>query len=621
MKEITGLSKRIIEIDLDTRSFSTYHVPDILTKLFMGGKGLALKLFYDRYNIGTRALDPENIIVFHCGAYMGTGAPCSGRFAAVTRSPLTGLISTSSCGGPFGLALKTSGWDGMIIKGKADKVCRLEISSEGASFFDAGDLWGMETDKTQERLEKAGSGTITIGPAGENLVSYANIVSGHRFFGRTGMGAVMGSKNLKAVSAKGNEFKIVASNPARFVKIRKKFIADINRNPFTAEDYRKRGTASNVEPAIDNMMLPVNNFRDGTHPEAYKVSGGEISDKHTESYSTCKPCSILCGHKGSFNGKNMQVPEYETIGLLGTSLGIFDPLKIAEWNEICMKLGFDTISAGGTLAWAMEAGEKGLYNSGLEFGSARGIAEILNDIGYNRNMGKELGRGSRWMSDKYGGSEFAIQSKGLEAAAYDPRGAYGHALGLATANRGACHLSATIMTSQAFSGFSFRFIKTGNPFQVMFFEDLYAAINSMQTCQFTAYAVFGERYLVKYLPRIVVRIIMMLIPQLGLQIISVKRYYMLYNSIMGTRLNQYRFRRNGKRIHLLERYMNCREGLSSADDTLPERFLKEHRESDPYKRVIRMKTMLRKYYWYRGYDRTGIPGSKTLKRWKVLINA
>ena len=267
----------------------------------------------------------------------------------------------------------------------------------------------------------------------------------------------------------------------------------------------------------------------------------------------------------------------------------------------------------------MEASENGIYSSELAFGKHENIKRTLENIAFARGAGKELGKGSRWLSKKYGGKDYAIQAKGLEAAAYDPRGSYGHGLGLATANRGACHLSASIMTLQAFMGFSYKYIRSGSPYLVMYFEDLYAAINSLVTCQFTAYAVIGERPMAKLIPRPVIRLFMALPPQLAMQIILHSRYYKLLSAISGRKYSQYRFRRAGKRIHLLERYMNCREGISSKDDTLPARFTRETRESDPKSRKVKLTSMLRKYYFYRGYDSTGIPRLSVLRRWNILV--
>ena len=212
MQDITGTSNRILEVDLSKKSFTVYEVDKEDLRLYLGGKGLALKLLYDRMEPGIDPLGEDNMIAFHTGVLMGTGAPCSGRFAAVTKSPLTGIMTSCSCGGPFGMALKTSGWDGLIVQGKSNTPVYLYVDSKGVEFRDAKKLWGMDTQKAQEMLSKDSGGAVAIGPAGENLVRFANVASGHRFLGRGGMGAVMGSKNLKAISAKGGEFKIVPAD-------------------------------------------------------------------------------------------------------------------------------------------------------------------------------------------------------------------------------------------------------------------------------------------------------------------------------------------------------------------------------------------------------------------------
>ncbi|HPA73792.1 MAG TPA: aldehyde ferredoxin oxidoreductase N-terminal domain-containing protein, partial [Spirochaetota bacterium] len=221
MQEIVGTSNKILEVNLSTGDFAVGDITEKDRRLYMGGKGLGLKLLYDRLKPGVDPLGEENIIAFMPGVLMGTGAPCSGRFEAMTKSPLTGIMVTASCGGPFGMALKTSGWDALIIRGKAKKPCYLYIDSKGAELRDAKKLWGKDTQQAQASVEKEGSGSVVIGPAGEHLVRFANLCSGHRFLGRGGMGAVFGSKNLKAVVAKGNEFKIVPAKKKKFDKARK----------------------------------------------------------------------------------------------------------------------------------------------------------------------------------------------------------------------------------------------------------------------------------------------------------------------------------------------------------------------------------------------------------------
>lgn len=619
MNEITGLSNRVLDIDLSSGRWSIITIPEEDTKLYMGGKGMVVKMLYDRLKPGTDPLGPENILALHTGAFLGSGAPCSARFSAGAKSPLTGIIATSSCGGPFGMALKTSGWDGLIVRGVSEKLVWLNINKDGVEFNDAERLAGMNTYEVQQELHEMGSGIMAIGTAGEKLVRIANIISGHRFLGRAGLGAVMGSKNVKAVVAKGKEFRIVPAHPDNFKKIRAAFLKDSSKNNFTGNLYRNYGTNSYVRLSQENGMLPVNNFSDGSHPDFEKISGQTFDSEYTTGHSTCKPCIIMCGHKGKFENREMQVPEYESTGLLGPNLGIFDPKPIARWNDICRRMGVDTISAGSALGWAMEAVEKELFNTGLRFGSPDNIDDILVNIGHATGEGSELGNGTRWLADKYGGHDFAIHSKGLEAAAYDPRGAFGHGLALATANRGACHLEASMMAVQAFEGFSYKFSKPGIAYQVMWFENLFAAINNLQTCQFTSNSVVGERKIVNLLPRWIIRITNLLSPQLALGIIDLSQYNKLWTAVTGIKMTRRQLLRSGSRTHTLERYMNTREGISAEDDTLPARFTREWRKSDPEKRVIKLEVMLRRYYRHRGYNHNGIPADKTLRKLGIVL--
>ena len=363
MKDITGASNQILEINLTDQSFIHFTASEEDIRMYLAGKGLGLKLLYDRMKPNIDPLGEENYLAFMMGVLMGTGAPCSGRFAALTKSPLTGIMVTSSCGGPFGMAFKTAGWDGLLITGKSSQPTYLDITADGVEFKSANDLWGKEIPEVQAVLDTKKSKSLIIGPAGENLVRFANLGSGHRFLGRGGMGAVMGAKNLKAIVATGGTFLIKPNDPIKFKKIVKTGTQYIKANPLSGIQYRNFGTAANVKPCNEAGLLPVNNFRDGCHEKAHRVFGETMASEHETTHHTCKPCTIRCGHKGTFGKDTLSAPEYETIGLLGTSLGIFDLEYIAQWNLTCGRLGMDTISAGGTLAWVMEATNKGLIDS------------------------------------------------------------------------------------------------------------------------------------------------------------------------------------------------------------------------------------------------------------------
>ncbi len=617
-KEIKGTSNRILKVDLSQATFSVYEVSEWERRLFLGAKGLGLKLLFDRLQPGCDPLGPQNIIALMPGILMGTGAPCSGRFEAIAKSPLTGILGTSSCGGPFGMMLKTAGWDGLLITGQASAPTCLVIDASGAKFEDGAHLWGREIPDAQQALEEKKTAALVIGPAGENLVRFANIAAGHRFLGRGGLGAVMGSKKLKAVVARGGAVRIRPFDPKGFAAIKKRAAVYIKQNEMTGNAYRKFGTNANVRPVLKSNMLPVHNFQDGWHAQGDRVAGETMASEYSTRHQTCKPCTIRCGHKGTFNGEQMAVPEYETIGLLGTSLGIFDPEQIALWNQICGRLGLDTISAGGTLSWVMEAAEKGLVTSDLRFGSTVGVSQALEDIANLDGFGAEMAMGSRELSRKYGGEAFAMHVKGLEMAAYDPRGSFGQGLAYAVANRGGCHLSAYLIGQEIYFKLLKADVTTHKARWVKYFEDLTCCINSLQTCHFTMYAYLMESPLSKYTPDRILGLLMQVLPQIAIPLVDFSIYRGFWNTVTGLHLSRNGFIRAGERIHVLERYMNTREGIDRSGDTLPPRLLKEGRLSDPENKTVPLSKMLPEYYALRGYDSNGIPTQTVLKRLKIL---
>lgn len=611
--KIIDADSKVMEIDLSSKTVSAFSITKDQRKKFLGGKGLGLKLFFDRFQPGADPLGSDNIIVIMTGVLAGTTAPCSGRFHAVFKSPLTRIIGSSSCGGSFGRMLKTSGWDGLIIKGKAESPTILKIHQNGAEFLDGANFWGKDISPVQATMGEKQSHALVIGPAGENLVSFANVASGHRYLGRGGLGAVMGSKYLKAIIAIKGTYKTIPCYPNAFETIKKKALLYIHRNPMTLlmKDY---GTAANAGFIINNNMLPVNNFSFGRHDKAKEITGQRIKESHDTRHHTCKPCSILCGHKGMFNGEIKSVPEYETLALLGSNLGIFDPHQISLFNDICNEKGMDTISAGGTLGWVMEAGQKGLVNYDLHFGRPDQIIKALKDIAHLQGFGKEMAKGSRALSMQYGGTAFAIQVKGLEMAGYDPRGAYGQGLGYAVANRGACHLSSFPVAFENLLGFLRPHTTRSKAEFVKFFEDLYAALNSLDICQFTGYGFTLETFLTRVTPKVALKFLMQYFPSFALALVDFSIYPGFFAAASGIQLSSREFLRAGERIHMLERLMNTREGVTRKDDTLPERMLSEPQQDDPKKRCVPLIPMIEKYYRLRGYDKNGIPMVSQLKK-------
>lgn len=616
MKEIIGNTNKLLEVDLTMKKWKVLNIHPNDRKMYLGGKGLGLKIYYDKFRNRLDSIDPlgsENDLIFMAGVLTGTGAVCSARFAGVTKSPLTGIMVSSSCGGPFGGALKTAGYDGLLVKGSGDSHLYLEISDGEVLFRDASKLWGKMIDETQDFFKlPAKDGDLVIGPAGEHKVSYANIASGHRFLGRAGIGAVMGSKQLKAIIVRGRSYKVRPVKEEMFKNVKKTASSYIAGNDFSTK-YRRYGTNSNVLPGISAGYVPVTNFRQRTDERFKNLSGEAMAERYHTTNSSCVPCSIQCGHKGTYpDGTVKQIPEYETIGMWGPNIDNYDPDIIGEWNNQMNRLGMDTISAGGTVAWAMEAGEKGLRETELKFGKTDNIEQIITDIAYKKGEGTELSFGSAYLSRKHGGKDFAIQVKGLEMAAYDPRGAWGHGLNYAVANRGACHLSSYPLALEVLFGFLNPHTTRAKAFWVDFFENFNSAINSLQTCQFTSYAYILEPALVRLVPKFILKIAMQYLPNVAVLFLDFSILNRTYESITGIPLSMKTYIKAGKRIHVLERLMNTKMGISVKDDTLPNRFLTEWDTNHSVKKTVDLEPMLNDYYKQKGYDSTGVPKDKTL---------
>ncbi len=613
MKTVYGTTDRILEIDLTSGKFNEIKIPEKDRKEYLGGKGLALKLLYDQLTPGIDPLSEDNIFILTTGVLIGTGAPNSARFSAVSKSPLTGIITHSSCGGPFGNALKTSGWDGIILKGKSVSPIFLSINSLGVKFESAEKIWNKTTSETEKYLSAIGKGSLSIGPAGENLVRFANIYSGGRFLGRGGLGAVLGSKNVKGITAKGGEIEISPADPENFKKYSSRGFKFIKRNYFTGHKYKNYGTLMHLNTNNKAGIMPVNNFTFSSSEKAKILTGEFLNETRNTKFESCRNCSILCGHSGEFNGKRTSVPEYETTSLLGSNLGIFDIDKISEWNDKCGELGIDTISAGGTIAYVMEAAEKGLINSPLRFGNSDHITKTIEDISFLKGFGSEMAEGSRKLSEKYGGKEFCMTVKGLEMSAYHPVGSVGMGLNYAVANRGGCHLSSTIFGLEIDTNFLNPLKTFRKATYVEMLENIFSGINSLHTCHFTIYPYLLESIRLRYIPKPLVKFFMLLLPSVAKLFIDVTMYSGLFSSVTGIKISAGDFQSAGKRIHVLERYLNTREGISIVDDTLPEKIISggiRGKIQKPYP----LQKMLHQYYKIRKYDENGIPRQSSLKR-------
>ena len=615
MTEIIAVTNQILDVDLTAGTIDTFTISDSDRKNYLGGKGLALKLLYDRMAPGIDPLSADNILVVMSGPATGTPAPSGGRFAVVSKSPLTGIFASSFTGGRFGLSLKKAGYDGIMVRGKSDSPAYIKIEDQEITINDASSLWGMDTVDIQQSRKEDGD-WIVIGPAGENLVKYAVIAAGKRIAGRCGLGAVMGSKNLKGIVASGNR-KIVPANPDHLrqaVKIARK---KIKSHEITGTLMPEQGTALNVMKYGPYGIMPVRNFSRANVDNLNQINGDRVREHHIQKKRHgCIGCPIQCGRSITFKQKKMISPEYETIGLMGSNLMISDLAHIASWNEKLNRLGMDTISTGNVIGFAMELTERGLINSNLAFGRPDGIEEIIEDIAFRRGLGNDLAEGVKKFSEKVGGKDFAIHVKGLEMAAYDPRGCTGQGLGYATANSGATHLSGSTHAIEVKSYLSQQGTR-GKAHFVKFLQDLYEAVNSAIFCVWTEFAFLEENFIYKYTPALIMRLLMRNLPAIAVKTTDLSDYEAMLSGIMGYKVSQKEFYKTGERIFNLERLMNMREGIQRADDTLPNRLLKEVREDG--QPPIELEKMLKKYYHLRGWDASGKPMQSVMKNLDISM--
>ena len=632
-----GYMGKVMMIDLTTGDISEYPWSDEERRLYIGGKTMAAKILGDHLTKDTKPLSEENMLVITTGPFTGAGTPSSSRFNVSTLSPQTGILTSSNCGGNFGYYLKKAGMDALIIKGRSEKPVWIEINNDKFTIHDAADLWGMHTGATQQKLDEAltmpngkvrKSGKIVIGPAGENLVRYASIVSNERLAGRGGTGTVMGWKNLKAVTASGNKT-VEIHNKEKLDKLNRSWFKYLKSHPLTGDQLPRLGTAGLVSTMQMRGQLSTRNYKYGTYDDYEKVSGEYLAEEYNIVNKGCLSCPIKCARTVMVNGKPVKGPELETLGLLGGGILNNDLEAILKWNYELDELGMDTISAASTLAYAMEANEQGLWNNGLEFGSTDDISKVWDDIAYRRGIGDDLANGSKWCAKKYGGEEFAINSKGLELAAYEPRRTVGLGLGYAVSNRGGCHLNGGYMV--LVEGLSLNVnaqTPHAKPDFTIIFQDLMEGVSSCGQCLFTTYA-FLPSPIISHPQSWYTKVFCKAVPFIGWALRLVNRLPagvlhfhipMLFNQskalkyITGMPVTFGTFFKMGKRGYTLERHINTRFGIRRKDDSLPKRLTDEPQIPGDEKTKVPLEKMKTVYYRARGWTQDGVPTPKTLKK-------
>lgn len=523
----------IIDINLSTGSVTRFQVSEKDRRTYLGGKGLGLKLLRERMARGVDPLGEKNILAFIMGALNG--------FSAVTKSPQTGLMLHSACDGPFAAACKNAGYDGLLISGKALTPVVIVIDSGRVRIEDGSSLWGFDVNESQKRLNPDGkAGVLAIGPAGENQVWIANAASGHHFFGRGGLGAVMGAKKLKGIIARGRAHWIVSADPKRFDKTNQGFLATSSRPDLTDIDSR--------------------------------------------------------------------------------DVRFLDAQRIATFNHHCHRLGLDSASAAAVMAWCMEAGERGLIGTNLKFGDPIGIDTVLEDIAYRRAFGDDMANGTRSLANRYGGSEFTDQVKGLELPAHDHIKAWGQGLAWAVAGGGRCLSSAAMLALEIEWGVLDPYTTRSKAHWVKFLEDFYSALSSLCGRPPAIIDHLLNSPMVRWTPKWVLKTLMQYFPVVAIRLIDVQRHANLWRLKTGLQLSRRQMLKAGARIHVLERVMNVGEGFSRKDDTLPRRFLVAGRADDEEMVPVLLPSMIDAYYRLRGYDRRGIPSSKTCKRLGIIMD-
>ena len=639
MTKYSGYMGKVLVVDLSKSLVSEYPWSDEDRELYIGAKAMASKIMFDNFTGKETAFSEDNLIIVSTGPLTGTGAPCSNRFNISTLSPLTGITTSSNCGGNFGYYLKKAGIDALVIRGKCPVPTWIEIKNDKFFFHEAGDLWGMKVSQSQEELQRRMNearkcrvkcGMLSIGPAGENMVKYAAVISGERAAGRAGVGAVFGSKNLKAMVATGNH-EVPVFDPEKTTKLYQKWTETLRKHPLTGNQLPKMGTAGLVSPMQMRGILSTRNYAYGQYEHFDKVSGEVLAEDYNIVNKGCMSCPIKCARTVNVEGQEVKGPELETLGLLGGGIMNDNLELILKWNYELDELGMDTISAASTLAWAMEANEQGLWKNGLSFGKTANISKTFENIAYRRGIGNELAEGSRWLSEKYGGKDFAIQSKGLELAAYEPRRSVGQGLGYAVSNRGGCHLNGGYLVIVENLGLN---ADPQTPHAkadfCMIMQDLMESVSMTGQCLFTSYAVFPS-FLISKPNSVVTKTVNKVIPFLGPvvrilnkfpEIASFHLFLLPHTKAIeyatGMKCNLARFIRAGERSYNVERAVNAKFGVSAAMDTLPKRLTNVPQDPKDPSTKVPLEVMKKVYYEARGWGKNGLPTEEKLRKMKII---
>lgn len=593
----------LLLIDLNTRTITSFQLPEETQKTFIGGSGVGSFLLYNELPSRVDPLGSENILLLLSGPFAATTIPCSGRTSVITKSPLTGLWGESDVGGIFGEYLRTNGWDGVMITGRAAAPCYLLITETQTEIRDASTFWGEDTYRTHELLREqqdAKISSLTIGRAGENQVLLSSIVSDGpdaRVAARGGMGAVMGSKLLKAVIVTKGSRRGPVHDRDGLSSLVKQTVKQVSA---ASEALRLYGTSGGVEECHTLQDMPVKNWQQRSRQSVSALSGEHLANTILAGRYHCSRCPIGCGRvvqvqSGQYRtGQRASGPEYETIGSLGTNLLIDDLEAVAKANDLCNRYGMDTISIGQVIGFAIEASLRGYIPSkeehglDLNWGNGETLVALTEMIGEQQAIGKTLGKGIRLAYRELGINDESLDLhvKGMELPSHDPRAFVSIALGYATSPRGACHL-------QAYS----HGLEAWFPLPELGFPNILERFSLERKAELTAVmqnlmCIFDSLKLCKFL-----------LPS-GVPIATMVDWL---NLVTGWDYDQDQLLLTGERIFNQKRLFNLREGIAAADSTLPVRL-----RSGPG--GIHLGELLQEYYHYRGWTDAGEPTRETLSR-------
>jgi len=602
-----GYMGQLLWIDLSSGTVEKEELKETLTDKFLGGKGLGAKLLWDQVPPGTDPYDENNLLMFLSGPLTGTLAP-SMRGCVVTKSPLTGIFADSYFGGSLAPEIKYAGYDGIVIKGKAPEPVYLLVEGERVEIRPAKHLWGLDTFKTSWTLkQEIGEGKdpkiACIGPAGENLVRFALISCEYnRHAGRCGCGAVMGSKNLKAIAVIG-ERGVQVKDKAAFIEAVNRARHELRESPYI-EAFRIDGTPGSIPFADAEGLLPVFNYRQGTFHGSRKIDNEAQRERLWLKDTACFSCPVACSkvgviRRGKHRGTIVDVVEYESAALMGANLGLDNLEEVAYLVYLCDALGLDSMSTGGVLGYFLETVERGLIpasSSQWGFGKPEGIEELIKQIAYRSSeIGNILAEGVKRAAGAIGqGSEkWAVHVKGLETPAWGPRGAPGMGLAYMTGDRGGCHQRAFPILyevgGERWRGRKFSRLEIeGKAELVVYLQNYLAGLDTLVKCDFAAYGITADTYA------------------------------SLVRAATGKDITAADLELIGERIWNLTRLFNCREGIERDQDSLPARFQEEPLPDGPaaghFISPSDCDKMLDEYYQLRGWDARGRPFASTLER-------